>query len=208
VTVERIERRSGGMCTVVLADGREIVAAAAAVDEAGVDAGMLAAERVISTLVAEDQPEQVHQAALRLLRYRARNERQLRTRLIGKGFSQASVEAEIERLRTVGLIDDRAYAAEFVEDRARRSPRAKRLVQMELTAQGVDRQVAFEAARTVDDEALAAGLAAKRLASSQPGSFDDYVAKTGPFLVRRGFGYEVARNAMREAWEQLRTGRD
>jgi SOS response regulatory protein OraA/RecX len=79
---------------------------------------------------------------------------------------------------------------------------------MELTAQGVDRRVAFEAAQTVDDEALAAGLAAKRLASSKPGSFDDYVTKTGPFLVRRGFGYEVARNAMRQAWEQRLAGPD
>jgi regulatory protein len=196
------------MCVVVLADGREIVAAAAVVDEAGVDAGMLAAERVISALAAEDQPEQVHQAALRLLRYRGRNERQLRTRLIGKGFSPAAVEAEIDRLRTVGLVDDRAYAAEFVEDRSRRSPRAKRLVQMELTAQGVDRQVAFEAAQAVNDDALAVGLAAKRLASSRPGSFDDYVARTGPFLVRRGFGYEVTRNAMRQAWDEWRTASD
>jgi regulatory protein len=196
------------MCVVVLADGREITAAATTVDEAGVDAGMLAAERVITALATDDQPERIHQAALRLLRYRARNERQLRTRLMEKGFPIPLVEAEIERLRKVGLIDDRAYAAAFVEDRSRRSPKGKRLVQMELTAQGVDRQVALEAARTVDDEALAVRLAAKRLASSRPGSFDDYVAKTGPFLVRRGFAYEVARNAMRQAWDELRIAGD
>jgi regulatory protein len=208
VAVERIEQRAAGMCVLVLGDGREIVAVAAAVDEAGVDAGMLAAERLISALATEDQPERVHQAALRLLRYRARNERQLRSRLMEKGYPVALVDAEIERLRSVGLLDDRAYAAAFVEDRTRRSPKAKRLLQMELTAQGVERQVAREAAQSVDDAALAVRLAVKRLTSGAPGSFDDYVAKTGPFLVRRGFSFEVARNAMREAWDESRLAGD
>jgi SOS response regulatory protein OraA/RecX len=39
-----------------------------------------------------------------------------------------------------------------------------------------------------------------------PVAYDDYQARTGPFLLRRGFGIEVARSAMRQAWDEGATG--
>jgi regulatory protein len=202
VTIDRIETRRGGRLAVVLGDGRTVTAPAEAVERSGIAEGMAAAEQVIAELEANTNPAHVHQAALKLLRYRARNERQLRAKLVAKGYAAETVDAELARLREVGLVDDRAFAAAFVEERARRSPKGKRLVQMELAAKGIDRGVAAESVATMDDEALATQLAAKRLRSASPGTYNDYVARIGPYLTRRGFGFEAARNAMRRAWEE------
>lgn len=206
VTIDRIESRPHGQKAVVLGDGREITVASEAVEESGLRPGMAAAPRLIESLEARGDDARVHQAALRLLRYRARNERQLRSRLLDKGFAAADVDLEIERLRQVGLVDDRAFAEAFVEERSRISPRSRRLVQMELTAKGVSRDVALESAAAIDDATLATELAGRRLRGMAQPSFDEFVTRVGPYLRRRGFGYEVALNAMRQTWNEARDG--
>ena len=206
VTIERVESRRGGKVALVLGDGRTITAPADVVADSGLAEGMAASEHALASLDAQATPGDVHQAALKLLRFRPRNERDLRTRLVAKGYDRREVEGEIARLREVGLLDDRAFAAAFVEERARRSPKGKRLVQMELAARGVERQLAAEAAAAIDEPALALELARKRLRKGMPVAYDDYQARTGPFLLRRGFGIEVARSAMRQAWDEGATG--
>jgi regulatory protein len=188
----------------LLDDGREIEVAAAAVDEAGLTEGMAAAEQKIQELGETDAAEKIHTAALRLLRVRARSERDIRTRLRQKEFAPDAVDAEIARLRNVGLLDDTAFARAFVEERSRRSPRSARLLRQELSVRGVSAGVATASTEGLDEPALATEIATAQLRKRQPRTFDEFVERAGPFLTRRGFSFDVARGALRRAWDEAR----
>ncbi len=185
----------------LLGDGREIEVSAAEVDAAGLSAGMAAAEGKIKELRKATDEDRIHTAALRLLRVKARSERDLRTRLRQKDFSAEEVDTEIARLRNVGLLDDAAFAAAFVDERTRRAPRSTRLLRQELSVRGVPQGVALASTSEIDEVALATELALSQLRKRQPASYDEFIAKAGPFLTRRGFAFDVARTALRGAWD-------
>lgn len=205
VRIDRIEARNRGRRVLVLSDGREIEVSAATVDEAGLSEGMAAAEQKIKELGATDDAEAIHAAALRLLRVRARSERDIRTRLRQKDFPPEGIEAEITRLRNVGLLDDAAFAEAFVEERTRRSPRSARMLRQELSVRGVSPGIAGSSTADVDELALATDIARSQLRKRQPSTYDQFIEKAGPFLTRRGFGYDVAKGALRRAWDDARS---
>lgn len=206
VRIERIDRRNRGLRTVVLSDGRELEVSADAFRRSGLAEGMAAAERAIQELCENDQADRVHKTALRLLSHRARSESELRRRLRERGFGGPAIEAETHRLREVGLLDDRAFASAFVEERTRHSPRGKRLLRQELAVRGVERAIAAELMESVDDDSLALELARKRLIRTSANDYETFQAQTGPYLQRRGFSYDAARRAMVEAWGERHSG--
>jgi SOS response regulatory protein OraA/RecX len=64
---------------------------------------------------AVDEPEAVLAAAFRYLEARARSVAETRRRLIDAGYRRELVEGAIERLRTIGLLDDEVFARNWVE---------------------------------------------------------------------------------------------
>jgi regulatory protein len=89
---------------------------------------------------------------------------QLRRKLVKQGFEPDEVELGLERCTSAGLLDDRAYAASFIESRVRRGHGAARIRQ-DLGQRGIDRRVVDELlAANVEPEAMddAALVAARR----------------------------------------------
>lgn len=118
----------------------------------------------------------------------------------------AVIEAVLERLRQLGLVDDRAFAESWVEERQRLRPRSARALAHELAARGVDEATREEALEAVED-AQAALVAARRrvatLARSARGL--DLEQRLRELLLRRGFSYEVAGDTARQVareWEE------
>lgn len=85
-----------------------------------------------------------YQAALRLLQYRFRSEKELDERLRLKGFPGEEVEATIARLRQEKWLDDRRFAGQYA--RTRRLRRVGRYrIGRELQSLGVSTEDAAEA---------------------------------------------------------------
>lgn len=114
-------------------------------------------------LGAIDDPEVVLAAAFRYLEARARSVAETRRRLIDAGYRRELVEGAIERLRTIGLLDDEVFARNWVESRDRTSPRGETALRRELRLRGVEDAI-------VDATLLArhAGEAELRLGSRRP----------------------------------------
>ena len=89
-----------------------------------------------------DDPKVVLDAALRFLEARPRSAAEVRRRLTGAGYREELVEAAIERLGELGLLDDEAFARAWVESRDRARPRGERALRSELFRKGIDRQLA------------------------------------------------------------------
>lgn len=89
-------------------------------------------------LAAIDDPEVVLAAAFRYLEARARSVAETRRRLTEAGYRGELVEGAIERLLTIGLLDDEVFARNWVESRDRASPRGQTALRRELRLRGVE----------------------------------------------------------------------
>jgi regulatory protein len=136
-----------------------------------------------------------HAAALRLLTVRARTRAELGRRLTDRGFEAAVVEAVLERLSRVGLVDDAALAATVAERRAEEGLDASAIA-LELRDRGVDPAVAGGAA----EAAVPAGsrvdrcrrVAEARLAQLAGLAPEVQLRRLAAYLARRGYPAEVA----------------
>ncbi len=102
-----------------------------------------------------NDPEVVLAAGLRFLETRSRSVEEVRRRLTEAGYRAELIEAAIERLKTIGLLDDAIFARIWIESRDRARPRGEAALRRELTLRGVGRDEINDALAERRDEAEA-----------------------------------------------------
>jgi regulatory protein len=179
----------------------------AAIEAVKLRRGQALSDEDIARLRGADDVEKAHNRALHFLSFRPRSEAEVRRNLKDGGVAPDAIETVVERLARAGLLDDRAFAQYWLENRGQFRPRSARALKIELRQKGVDAESideALQAAAHDEDEAAfqAALPRARRLAAQHP-DVNEFKQKLGAFLARRGFAYEVARDAVRRAWEEV-----
>ena len=160
-------------------------------------------EARLAELEGRDQRWRARDAALTLLSYRPRSAAELRRRLARKGFEAEVVEACVDGLGDLGVVDDAAFAEGFVRDRVRLRPHGRRRLRQELRAKGVDDETASAAIDEVMegedasdlDLARAAAARWRPRAGEEPGRAR---RRLFAFLARRGFGGDAIRAVLEE----------
>jgi regulatory protein len=178
----------------------------AAIEAARLRRGQQLSDDEIATLQVRDTAHQAHEAALRYLDYRPRSVREMRLHLQGKSVEPDVIDEVVERLSDVGLLDDHAFARYWIENRRDFRPRGQRALRMELRQKGVPDDIIDEALRVgqghSEDEAAyqAAQAQARKMRTLDPAEFR---RKLEAHLLRRGFSYDIAREAAARAWNEL-----
>jgi regulatory protein len=134
--------------------------------------------------------------ALNLLTARAYTARNLRRKLVQKGFAAADADAAIERLLGNGLLDDSRYAAQFARGRLLGPGASRRRIRQQLYQRGIPAELADSAIETViqeewvDLDAVVEKDARKKLASLA--GLDPLVIKRCLYahLARRGYNLD------------------
>ena len=141
------------------------------------------------------------QRAGHLLSTRPRTEHEMRARLGTAGFDDDVVARTIERLIDLKLVDDAAFALQWVEERARLKGRAPEALVAELAAKGIDREVAEAAlaAAGIDEEAQARAMAARLVARVAHKPLPEQGVALMTMLTSRGFSEEAAEAGARSA---------
>jgi regulatory protein len=144
----------------------------------------------------------------RLLARRSHSEAELHTKLRDAGFERPTVERVVDRLRHLGLVDDRDFARQWIEERVRRKGVPRATLIAELRAKGIERAVAEDAVAVaaIDEEALAVQLAAKLWRKVADKPLREQAASLAGTLTRRGFGPDACEAAIRsvlppEGWD-------
>jgi regulatory protein len=156
--------------------------------------------------VEDADPESVARAiCLRLLTDRARTRQELAQALRRKGVPADVAEAVLERFGDVGLIDDTAFAGQWVRSRHEVRGLGRRALAVELRRKGVSEDVAGEALAEVDADAesrRARALVDRRL-RSLPTETEKQRAGAARRLVgmlaRKGYAAGTAYRVVREA---------
>jgi regulatory protein len=142
--------------------------------------------------------------ALRFLSFRPRSVMEVQRYLARRQVEQATAERVLDRLQELGLLDDRQFAARWVENRQAFSPRGPRALRAELRQKGVAQPEIEEALQDAGDdgEATAEALARSRLSRLRGLDAPSFRKKLGEFLMRRGFDYDVARRVADRLWRE------
>jgi regulatory protein len=152
-----------------------------------------------STDVQRDRAEKI---TMRALTHRGQSRWELQKALLGHELNDDIVEAELDRLERVGLIDDAELAATLVRTRHERKGLGRSALTAELRSKHIEQQHIDTALVQVDDDdeqSRATELAVRRV--PQLHSLDTETAKrrlTG-FLMRKGYAGSVVRTAVDEA---------
>lgn len=139
--------------------------------------------------------EQARDVCLRLLTVRARTRAELEAALTKRGYPDDVNARVLDRLVEVGLLDDAAFAEEWVRARRANAGKGKRALAAELRTKGVDPDLITETLDSVDagewrvraEELVAGKLRREKL--------DDEVKVTRrlvAMLARRGYSQGMA----------------
>ncbi len=142
---------------------------------------------------------------LRLLTDRARTREELARALARKGVPGDAAAAVLDRFDEVGLIDDAAFAGQWVRSRHAHRGLGRRAIAVELRRKGVADDVAGEALAEVDAESearRARELVDRKLRSLAVETPEQRAAagrRLVGMLARRGYGAGTAYRVVREA---------
>lgn len=133
--------------------------------------------------------------AIRLLGLRAHGRKELAAKLKKKGFETQIIEAAIARLESLGLIDDRAFAAGCVESLSKHRPEGKAKARLRLLQKGLPEELIEETLREYDSPAMCLAAAQKKM-RSLTGTPETKRKKLETFLRNRGFDWESIKQAV------------
>lgn len=165
--------------------------------------GQYLSEEKIASLQAEDAREVAYLKAIKYLDYRERSEAEIRIHLNKRDINESVIKDVIDRLLRSGLVDDRRFAANWVENRLEFRPRGRRALFYELRQKGISEEIIQETLDSINDEELAYQAAIKKAKNYQSLEWDDFRKKMLGFLSRRGFSYDITPTIMTRVWNEL-----
>ena len=140
--------------------------------------------------------------AVGYLAARARSKREIEQKLLQAGYRPCTVEMVIYKLEREKLLDDADFARQWAESRSNHKMGRGRIAQ-ELRRKGISQEEAEEALSVIDDEEQLSGavaLAAKAAARLKPGEDMRKAAnRIAGMLARRGYSWDIAKEAIRQA---------
>lgn len=134
----------------------------------------------LTKIIGESEFGKLFNGALSFLSYRPRSEWEVRHKLKFKTKDEKLIESIVEKLKTIGQINDSDFAKWFIDQRNTFRPKGKRAISMELRRLGVKTKVHSD----ISDTELA-----KRALKKYHGDKDK--PKIQRFLASRGFDWET-----------------
>ena len=172
----------------------------------GLTIGSTIKETDLASLQSTAELAEAMRVGLRYLSVRPRSCREIELRLLREKLMQETIERTVDRLTTLGYLDDRNFAEAFARDRIRLRPCGVRRMKADLLSRGVsprDADDGIESAMMeldVNEHELL-----QRVASARASKLDDLdkgVARRRLFgyLSRRGFSSENIQKWIDTRW--------
>ncbi len=164
--------------------------------------GMEIDEGKLKELLYEEEISKAKSYVYRILARRMYTTREIRDKLVERGYVDKIIEDVIATLERYGYLNDKTYAQEWIESRMRSKPKGKIALRRELESKGIDRSIIEDALSQAFDQSKESEMALD-LARRKARSFnaDDPVAakrKLQSFLLRRGFDFETVKGVIEQ----------
>ncbi|MCL4239051.1 MAG: RecX family transcriptional regulator [Anaerolineae bacterium] len=201
ITGLEVQKRSPERVSVYL-DG-EFAFGLPAIEAARLHQGQVLAEAEIAALRALDDLSRAIDYAARLLARRPYSSAEIRRSLAAREVAPTTIEEALARLESLGYVDDRAFAQFWVENRERFRPRSPQALRHELRQKGLAADIIEAALSALDARESAVRAAQEPLRRLRGQTRAEVQIRLGAFLARRGFDYDIIREAVEAILSQL-----
>ncbi len=146
--------------------------------------------------------ERAREIALRQLAHGPRTRAQLRGVLLERGLPAEVADEVLDRYEAVGLVDDTAFAEQWVRERRAAHGVSRRALATELRRKQVPDDIAAEALDSLadtDERAAAEALVARKLPATRGLDQRRRASRLVAMLARKGYDPELASEVVRAA---------
>ena len=140
--------------------------------------------------------------AMKYLTLKDRTVSEVQSYLDGKEFGEADVDATVERLKELGLLNDTRYAQRFVETRLSTKPVSRRRLREQMKGHGLsdaDIEAALDSLDAESEETNANAVAFKFVRQFRTLDPEKRRERVLSRLIARGYAYDTARKAYETA---------
>ena len=201
ITAIRVQKRNPNRANVYIDDqfafGLELVEAAK------LSRGQCLSDQDIAALETVDEVGRAYESSMRYLSYRPRSQSEVIQYLRKKDFPEPAIDAALERLARIGLLDDKAFAEYWISNREQFKPRGRYALRHELRQKGVASGIIDGLLEELDETENAYRAAQQRLPRWDRLDPEATQRKLSAYLKRRGFGYDV----IHEVWTRIQAER-
>lgn len=155
-------------------------------------------EFILEILMEEDKAK-AYNYAISVLSRSPKSEKELRLKIIQKGYALELVNVIIDKLKANKYIDDDDYSDRFIHDKINISKYGKRKIKEALYNKGIDRSIIEEKLNLIstdDERDRAYTLGEKKLKNLSDVENAKKYVKVSNFLINKGFEYETVRKVV------------
>ncbi|SFC55943.1 recombination regulator RecX [Clostridium uliginosum] len=155
-------------------------------------------------LASKDELVRCKDSAIRMIEKSYKTEKQVKDKLVLKGYDNDAILKAMEFLKQYNLLDDVNYTKLFVKDKLKSQGSNK--IKYSLMQKGVCKELIEEELNNIDKEheiSTAMNLAQKKLLIIKKSESDNYKisSKLYRFLISKGYGYDVVKEVVKKAME-------
>ena len=155
-------------------------------------------------IVKKDNYIKCKNSALRIVERSYKSEKELKDKLLLKGYDKDSIEKTMEFLKEYNFLSDNNYTKMYVKDKSR--VQGKNKIKFELYRKGIDEEIIQEELSNIDEEderEVAYNLVLKKYNVIAKRESDKYKLsqKLYRYIVSKGYSYDIASYAIKKALE-------
>lgn len=158
--------------------------------------GKVIDEKELLAIIFESELQSAFSAGLDCIAQTSKSGYEVKQKLIKKGFKPEVIDSAIEKLKSYGYIDDKAYAVTFVKLNSRRS---KRELEQKLKLKGISHEAIIDALGGIsgDEEYQNALVYAEKYVKNKQWT-DKVRQNLYAGLIRKGFSFDTASRVIEE----------
>lgn len=191
--ISALKQSSPGRITICLEDGSEIKSTLNVVADLRLYAELECSDKLLDDIRLQSLRALTREKALELLSLRQLSRKELREKLLQKGYDESASSYAVEWLCDNGLLDEASYAAAIVRHYANKGYGASR-IRGELIRRGIPKELWDEAFETMPESD---GKIDKFIAARLKDPNDkEQIRKISNALYRRGYAWDEIRSAL------------
>ena len=154
----------------------------------------------LKKLADEDNYIKCKNSALKIIERTYKSEKELRDKLVLKGYDDHIIKLTINFLREYNLLNDTNYAKMYVKDRSRNQGKNK--IKYKLIQKGIDENIIEEELNKIDKDEIkevAYEMALKKYRVLSKRENDNYklTQKLYRFLMGKGYDYDLIKDVVK-----------
>lgn len=155
----------------------------------------------LKDLAEKEEMLRCKNSAIRIIERNYKTEKEVRNKLIEKGYNENAINNAIDFLQKYNFLNDNTYTKMYVKDKL--NSQGSNKIKYTLMKKGISKEMIEEELQNIDrddEKKVAMELAQKKLSSIKKSENDKYKisGKLYRFLTSKGYNYDIVKETVKD----------